>query len=181
MTQIKMKNKEIKYISSEAITYGKSIVDLEFTLSDIANIKDIFQKVPELSEVLLSPGVDPMEKRQLIDRIFGLGLQANFIKLLLDKNRFNLLDEILQAAYEILQKRKSTVTAKLSYVTMPTDKQLAKMEEVLINQLGCSKIHWDFSEDPQLIGGFRLYANDLFFDYSLRGRLDEMKKIITGR
>lgn len=185
MTQQKKRSKEIRYISPEAVTYGRAIVDLGFTFSDISDIRKIFQQVPELYDVLAAPAVNSNEKRKLIDKVFILKqekpIQSNFIKLLIDKNRFYLLDEILQAAWDILQTKKSTVTAKLSYVTMPTDEQLAQMEKILIEKLQCQKIQWDFHEDPDLMAGFRLDAGELFFDYSVRGRLDEMKKNITGR
>lgn len=184
MTQAK-KIKEIKYISPIATTYGKAIVDVGFTLSDITYIRELLQNNLELLDVLSSPAINIKEKHQLIDRIFSLDhqddLKSNFLKVLLNKNRFYLLDEILQAAWEILQAKNYTVTAKLRYVTMPTTEQLSKMERILIDKLNCRKVQWDFCEDPKLLGGFQLEAGELYFDYSIKGCLDEMKKNITGR
>lgn len=173
--------KKIKYISPDAKTYADACIELGFTIKDIETIEEIFDKVPELSKVLMTPSVNPTEKRQLIDKVLVNSLQANFVKLLIDKGRLSLIFEILECIREIILSKKYIVNVKLSYVSMPTDLQISKMEQILKDKLHCQKINWTFEEDANLIGGFRLDAGDLFFDYSVRGRLDEMKNKITGR
>lgn len=173
-----MKQK-IKYISPEAQTYGKALVDLGFTLVDLENISSIFDETPQLAEILTNPAVQLAEKRRLVSRILD-GKSANLVKLLIDRGRLPLIYEILAATKELLLAHQQAVTARLSYVAMPSDDQLKQMEKVLKDKLGCQSINWEFTEDASLLGGFRLDAGDLYFDYSVKGRLDEMKNRLSG-
>ena len=177
---------KIKYISPEAKTYGQALVELGFTLDQVTEMENILETTPELFEVLMNPAVELASKRQLVDRIFALEKTdnntkpASLIKLLIDRGRLPMIYQILAATRELLLTKNQTVTAKLSYVTMPNQHQLEKMEQVLKSKLHCENINWEFTEDVKLLGGFRLDAGDLYFDYSVKGRLDEMKNRLSG-
>lgn len=171
---------KIKYISPEAKNYGHALLDLGFTLDSVQAIQQTLVQTPELTDILLNPAVELTEKRNLVDRIFKDDHSANLVKLLIDRGKLPMIYEILAATEEMLLAVQNTTTAKLSYVAMPTQDQLKQMEQVLKSKLGCKKIHWEFTEDSSLLGGFRLDAGDLYFDYSVKGRLDEMKNRLTG-
>ena len=188
--------KKDKYISSDACTYAKALVELGISLKQVRNIRNIFESTPEISEVLMSPAVSPVEKHRLTDRIFSEGisespvslnrekdrkLAASFIKVLLDKERLDILFQILDSAEEMILTREDTRTVTLFFAAMPDDRQLAGMERVLKEKLSCRQINWQFVYDEKLLGGFVIDAGDLYFDYSVRGRLDEMRNKLTGR
>lgn len=176
--------KKIKYISPEAQNYGRALLDLGFTLDSVQAIQNTLDQAPELTDVLLNPAVELAEKRNLANRVFkdntADGQSANLVKLLIDRGKLPMIHEILAATEEMILAKQNTVTAKLSYMAMPTDDQLKQMEQVLKTKLGCQDIHWEFTEDSSLLGGFRLDAGDLYFDYSVKGRLDEMKNRLSG-
>ena len=176
--------------------YALAGVELGFTFTEVENLRELFHSTPELSKVLTSPAVSFAEKVKILDKIFSsepliksfetingsnLTITCNFLKVLIKRNRLNLLDEILDQVEAILLEAKKTRTVQLHYVTMPTDEQLSKMTEILKKKLNCQELLWQFNETPQLLGGFTIDAGDLFLDYSIKGQLKEMKEKITGR
>ena len=164
--------------------YGKALVELDITFDDIESLRELFKKSPELLNVLLSPAVSLGEKEKIVNRVIACPedkVLGNFLKVLIRRNRLSILDEILNWGEKFLLEGKATRTVTLSYVTMPSDLQLENITEILKEKLNCQKIQWVFQEDPGLIGGFCLDAGDMFFDYSIRGQLNEMREKITGR
>ena len=63
----------------------------------------------------------------------------------------------------------------------PEEAQKEKMEDFLRREFGAREVILTLREDKSLIGGFILSAGDKEFDWSLRGRYNNLRQKLTRR
>ena len=89
--------------------------------------------------------------------------------------------DILEAYGDYSRKQKGILKAVLTYVTKPEEAQKEKMEDFLRREFGAREVILTLREDKSLIGGFILSAGDKEFDWSLRGRYNNLRQKLTRR
>ena len=96
-----------KQISTSAKNYADSLIKVgkdgvmtyEAILNDLNTVKEITSESDELVKVLENPSISINTKNEIIDSVFANQISdktANFLKVLIDKKRFNELDQIIQ-------------------------------------------------------------------------------------
>ena len=129
----------------------------------------IFRSTPQLKGALENPLVSLKEKEHVIDRVFPQEMK-NFLKVTCKYQKISSIYDILEAYGNYSRKQKGILKAVLTYVTKPEEAQKEKMEVILT-----------LREDKSLIGGFILSAGDKEFDWSLRGRYNNLRQKLTRR
>ena len=89
------------------------------------------------------------------------------------------LDEILDAYQERKEKKANTLRAVLTYVTPPTEEQLTKIKAFLHQKYQNDEMPLELSEDRTLLGGFKITVGSEEFDWSMKGRLQQMKQRLS--
>jgi F-type H+-transporting ATPase subunit delta len=146
-------------------------------------VRDVFEKEPRL-EVLLSGAAIGRHARQAILREVFAGRASttfkNFVQVLNDHERLNLLRPILGAATELYDQRHHRLRVFVaSAVPLPDDirqrletgvRTRFHLEPVLVREV-----------DPALLGGLKIRIGDLQFDASVRNRLDLLRDQVLAR
>ena len=176
-------NKKIARNYAQALM-GLSGSDLglqETYLREIKSINELINNVKEAKQVLENPGITKDEKKKLVET-FQHNISAtvvNFLYLLIDKNRFNILSEIQDELTKLVNKAKGIVIAEV-YSTKELDSSTANMiVETLRRSVSTDdvkEIKIDQRVDPLLIGGLKVKINDLVYDGSIKERLDNIKR-----
>lgn len=165
--------------------YGKVLYDLGVSAETVEDARKIFAESDELYEALTSPVVPLKNKRNIIDKVFrNAGFPVvfvNFLKRVCENHRMNQIREILES-YDICRKEaEHIVVAKFYYVTMPEKEQIAEIEKYICKKYHAKKAEIIFEKDASLIGGFLINVNNTEYDYSMRGRLKQLKQKLTWR
>lgn len=71
--------------------------------------------------------------------------------------------------------------AELHYVTMPTEEQKNKLEEILCRKYHSRSAELKFVEEKELVSGFVLYADDRKYDWSIKGRIGQLEQNLIRR
>ena len=102
----------------------------------------------------------------------------DFLELLCDHHDFNLFSEIVEAYHEELRKVENNpnLAVQISYVVPPTDDQLNKMKEFLKEKCHADALDVTLKEDKNLLGGFIIRAGNEEYDWSMRGRLQQIER-----
>lgn len=162
---------------------------LEVAKGDL-NKQDLFQKeVKEINELILkneeikkfitNPVISKDEKKKFVETLRqSVSFEImNFLYLLIDKQRFNILSAIQDELTKLVNKAKGIVIAEVSGVSEIDSNTLEKLREKLENILGKGeKILIKSKIEPDLIGGLKVRINDLVFDGSIKGRLENIKR-----
>ena len=113
----------------------------------------------------------------MIEMIFPKQIR-DFLELLCDHHDFNLFSEIVEAYHEELRKVENNpnLAVQISYVVPPTDDQLNKMKEFLKEKCHADALDVTLKEDKNLLGGFIIRAGNEEYDWSMRGRLQQIER-----
>ena len=154
---------------------------LEPVRDDLQAFAKAVQQVPELRALLMNPEIDSREKMDALRAILAEAdeLVRNFLLLLVEKGRTHELDDVvtefdaLVAAEEGILDVELTTAVELS--ENETDKILRQIEQISGRRLRASR-----KVEPALIGGFVLQAGSYRADASVRGRLERLRRQLTG-
>lgn len=166
-------------------------------LADLAQDRGMLQKVgenlreflsvvvatPDFGALLANPTVARETQIKVIDVFLNKAeadtLTANFLKLLIQKRRMVLIDDIVASYGRIEEERSGRVTV---HVSVP--KPLTKAhEERLIKALATvtgKEVRLDVGQDLDLLGGMIVRIGSVMMDYSVRGQLNRLKAQLRG-
>ena len=164
-------------------------------LFDVAQEKDIVEVIAaELEElstslagdsslrvILIDPSVSRQDRIAIVEKIFSdfNSYSVNFIRLLIEKNRSNILDK----AHSIFMEIKDDADGILSGVVesaMPLDAETGSELKVQLEQNFGHRLKLEFKTTPEILGGLRIRVGNSVMDGSITGKLDNLKKAMIG-
>ena len=165
------------------MAYIKEGCGLERGVEEMRNVRRILIDNPDLDSFLLTPGIDDKEKFQVIDRVVRNGFSdeiIHFIKLLIDKGRFDKFSDI--ADYVRIAYSHGIEVNALLKVSYPLDTQvIRRIKEVIESKIG-KKLHLYIELDSTLLGGVCIKIGNMLVDGSVRKRLEDMRaKLLAMR
>ena len=120
----------------------------------------------------------PLEERRakLAPLLEGMHeFTQNFVGLLFDKRREEVLRDLYQAFNERQLVEEQATEGVVMSPTKLSGEEVGQLASALSKKLG-KKVHLDNQVVPELIGGVRVIADNRMIDYSVRGRLDDMRR-----
>ena len=170
-------------ISTISKTYAKALLetgDKNQLKQELDEIINVINSSSDLKIVMANSSISISKKLEILDSIFGGKISPkllNFLKILVEKNRFNELEAIYEAYNEMLEELSNTKTVE---ITSPIElnfenksKGLFKLE----HKLGCEiKPVWKI--DNSLIAGLTFKIDDCVIDTSIRAKLENLSKNI---
>ncbi len=145
-------------------------------LVSFASVLDLGEA--QLRGALTNPGMSTVERKAVLEQVLGkLSLNkdvGNFLRLLIDKNRMGAFDGIQQFFDEMADE----IAGRARAVVTTATKLDASMKKTVQGALEASTgktVEIDFQVDPGLIGGMVAKVGDIFYDASVRARLEELQ------
>jgi F-type H+-transporting ATPase subunit delta len=132
----------------------------------------------QLRSALTNPGLSTVERKAVLDQVLekvDLAKDAaNFLRLLVDKNRVNEFDGILkfygEMADEFAGRARAVVTTAAAL-----DAGMQKTVQSALEASTGKTVEIDFQVDPSLIGGMVAQVGDISYDASVRARLEDIQ------
>jgi F-type H+-transporting ATPase subunit delta len=146
-------------------------------------IRDVFPAEPQLEAFLQSSAVGRERKAQLIDKVFeGKASQVfvDFLKVLNQHERLDLLRPILTAAKELRDQRAKRIRVEVRSAVPLADAQTNRLREQLRQNLQLEPV-LQTEVDPDLLGGVVVRVGDWLYDASVRARLDSIRNQLIER
>jgi F-type H+-transporting ATPase subunit delta len=134
-------------------------------------------------KALTSPAV-PVSQKLAVIAAEAPGLRPetnNLIRLLLHRERLELLPEIAQSYRELLNRARGIAVAHVTTAVPLDDATRAQLAARLTRYVG-QQIEMQTSVDPSILGGVVVRVGDLLLDGSVRGRLEALRRrlVATG-
>lgn len=178
-----------EFQSPLATTYASALLELtkapgeaETVGMELGDLRQIVRGDPMVMPLLVDPAIGDTERQALLDRVFKgrvSDLMMNFLHLLAEKGRLNLLPEIASAYQDLLDKRAGkvevdvTVAAKLDEQQFQTVRQrigTALKKDVVLHQY----------VDPRILGGMIVRVQDKLIDGSVKTQLAALREKILA-
>lgn len=146
--------------------------------NDFTDLISLLDESSEFDNVLSSETILKDEKKSIVIEVFKKienNTLKNFLLLLIDKNRINLIRPIYSDFKELYLGEEGVLTV----VAKSTFKLDDKLKENLTNKLK-NKFNKDIiltnEIDESIIGGLVLFINNEMIDLSIKNQLDNLKK-----
>lgn len=157
---------------------GEESGNTDQLLEQLSSVADAVSAEPKFADALLSPRMATEEKLQLVDRIFGSKVDhqlLHFLKVLVNKGRFDCLPAISAAAQTLSDERGGQIQASLTTAEAVDDGVRDAIAEEISKKLG-KKVRLDSNVDPSIVGGIVVRVGDTVYDSSVVGQLQQIRK-----
>ena len=132
--------------------------------------------------LLRDPRVAQAQKKSLVRGALqgrSAPLTADFLELLIDKKRFELLPAAARDFERLLERQRGVARARVRAARPLSDADRARLRQRLEAFAGTG-VELDVAQDPELLGGVSVRLGDWVLDSSLRGQLRSLKEAIGG-
>jgi F-type H+-transporting ATPase subunit delta len=149
----------------------------------LAALGEFLENVPEAMDGMTNL-LYPMELRQkvmaqLIDAVQADTILTNFLNLLVEKKRADILPEIASAFQFLVDADQNISQGKVITVTELSGDLQAKVQATLENITG-KKVILSTEVDPSIIGGIVAKVGDMVMDGSIKTQLAGLNESIKG-
>jgi F-type H+-transporting ATPase subunit delta len=170
---------------AENITLARPYADAAFQLARATSALGPWQQAldrmaavaadAQMVECIGNPRLLPSQVSQLFLDVVGSvsAEQQNFVRLLVDNERLQVLPEIRDLYVELKNGQEGVQEADIASAFPLDDATLKNLVAELEARFKC-KIQATVSLDPELIGGVRIAVGDQVIDASVRGKLAAM-------
>lgn len=170
---------------ASAHRYAKALLDVVVKEADpvkaeqgLAAFAALFDQSPELKKVLTSPAVPAPGKRgvveQLVARLTPIAPVGKLLLLLADRDRLELVPELLAAYRERLMEHQGVVRADVVTAVPLADARAAQLRDTLARVTG-GDVTVTTRVDPGIIGGVVAKVGGTVYDASVASQLARMK------
>jgi len=177
-------------LKSASLQYANALADIALrggaaapVAQQLGDFKTAYATSAELRNFLNGPAVAKAEKRGVAEKIATrLGaskIVRNFLFVIIDHQRTQLLPEIFKSFQEVVRERQGIAEAEIVSPAVLSDDQKKTMTKML-EQLTGKKVEAKFALDPQLIGGVVVRVGDTIYDGSLRNRLNDLRERLAA-
>ena len=173
-------------MSAVAERYAAALADVAVERKNSETIKrnlaafvEAFSSIADLRNALESPALNAEVKRKVIAEVAGkMGLDEavrNFIYLVVDHRRTEILPEIEQAFLAELNERLGIVDAEVTSAHELNDDEKRQLSSVLEQRTG-KKVEARFEIDGALLGGAVVRLGSTIYDGSVRDQLKRLRE-----
>ncbi len=144
----------------------------------LAAFRVAFHASPELRETLKNPALREVRERALEAIVKKLGLSdeaARLVLLLAEKDRFELLDEVVAETEALADDRVGRARAYVTTAVALTDAQAQRLARALEKRFA-RPVALSVKIDPTIIGGLVCQVGDVTMDSSVKHQLETLRE-----
>nr|QUE28441.1 AtpD [Porphyrostromium boryanum] len=138
---------------------------------------EIFSSSKELKSSLSSPMILNLSKKDILKNIFADKLEDSFLSFLMvlvDRNRINIVETVLEKYLELAYKVSAITIANVTTAIPFSPEQHDLLTNKLKKMTSSQEVKLIINVEPELIGGFVIQVDSKVIDTSLRGQLKQI-------
>jgi len=148
---------------------------------ELLSFSSIVVQNKALQEFLANPIFELKAKKTVIEELLGRVTMsdrtANFLRLLVDKQRIGMLGEVENAYRELMDKtlKKVRVSVRTAY---PLTADLEQALRQRVADMTGKEVEMTVEDDTSLIGGLVVRVGDTLYDGSIKAQLGNIRKLL---
>ena len=170
--------------------YAKALYDLGIEenvgqkfLADLHTVVGLMIESEELKSIMESPIYDINLKKIILGTLLNKANISkyieNFLYILLEKDRFQQLPDVLESYHDIINEVAGKATANVISAVELTEVQQKRISEVF-SRLSNKQINIETTIDPSIIGGLVVDVEGMVYDGSIKSNLIKFKESLKG-
>jgi len=148
---------------------------------ELASFSTMVLQNKDLQEFLGNPIFELKAKKSVVEELLALvkmsDRTANFVRLLVDKQRIGMLAEVENAYKELMDKtlKKVRVSVRTAY---PLNAELEQALKQRVAEMTGKEVEMTVEDDTSLIGGLVVRVGDTLYDGSIKAQLGNIRKLL---
>jgi F-type H+-transporting ATPase subunit delta len=148
--------------------------------SEINQFTSIIAQNKALGEFLANPIFEQESKKGVVENIIGKlklsGMTVNFLKLLVDKRRIDVLPDIVFFYRQLMDESLKKVRVNLK-TAFPLSSEMQAYITSRLEKVTGRKVEVSVEKDPGLLGGIVIGVGDTLYDGSIKNQLNNMRNL----
>ena len=148
-------------------------------LNEVIELKKVLEANKELKELMANPRFSKEEHLDIISNVFKGRLSEDlygFLELLVQKNRYNELDDILDYFIGKVKEYQGIGQAYVTTAVELDENEKKQIKDKLLATTKYSAMEIDYKVDKSLIGGMVIRIKDRVVDSSIKSKLERMSR-----
>jgi len=133
----------------------------------------------QTKKFFLHPKIENKDKRQVVEKVAKNSLLTNFLKTVVDNNRFDLIEEILRAYKDLLNESKNIAEIIIYTQKALSEENKTKLKNKFTKVLD-KKIIINEVINPSIVGGVRIEYQGSVLDRTINATLEQLKSSLIG-
>jgi F-type H+-transporting ATPase subunit delta len=154
---------------------------LEQYYNELAQFSSIITQDKALREFLANPVFEQAVKKDVVEKIISkLKLSAmtiNFLKLLVDKKRIEVLPDIEICYRQLMDEALKKVRVNLK-TAFPLSREMQTYITSGLEKITGRQVEMNVEKDPALLGGIVIGVDDTLYDGSIKNQLNNMRNLL---
>ena len=154
---------------------------LEIYYNEINQFASIIAQNKALGEFLANPVFEQESKKGVVENIIGKlqlsGMTVNFLKLLVDKKRIDVLRDIVFFYRQLMDESLKKVRVNLK-TAFPLSSEMQDYITSSLEKVTGRKVEVSVEKDPCLLGGIVIGVGDTLYDGSIKNQLNNMRNLL---
>lgn len=138
-----------------------------------------FVNMPDLTKAVSNPFVPEADKTRLLMTASSAttkdAVYADFVKLLIDNNRIDMMRSVALAYLELYRKANNIYLVEITSAAPMADKEMKRLKDIIAAHVGDAKVEYVTAVDPELIGGFVVKIDSERLDASIKNELKQLR------
>lgn len=160
--------------------FGLGVLDKEQTLPDLKLLSRVLKG--GLGKILKNPLITKSKKKAIVSKIFlnlvDDGSLLSF-EYLIEEDQWQNIDLIVKKYGDLLKNKGNLRLATIETATPLRPELREELTKALENKLK-TKITIEEKMRPEILGGARIVVDDMVFDNSILGQIEELKNKLVG-
>lgn len=167
--------------------YAKALIEiaeemnkLDKITKDVQFIDSLIRDSRELQLFLKSPIIKEDKKKEILKEIFSDSrvdpVTLKFILLLVERNREDLLHDIVKTYRQLYDEKMGIVSAEITTAVEISNSEKKKIEKKILELTGAKKVNPIYKVDPSIIGGVIIRIGDTVYDASIRRKIQLLRE-----
>jgi F-type H+-transporting ATPase subunit delta len=172
--------------SALARRYARALLDIgreerqvRRIFSEVERFGRLLAEVPDLREVLEATHINRRDKQAALEgSVSGEGflpVTMNFLRLLVDKRRMDILPQILPELRRMVEELEGIERVEVIVPAVLSETQKEFLKTVLARQMG-KRIELEEKLDPAVLGGMVVKVGSTVYDGSVRSQLSRIRE-----
>ncbi|MCF6149131.1 MAG: ATP synthase F1 subunit delta [Candidatus Kuenenia sp.] len=169
---------------SVAVTFVNALLEtavdkgiLDQVENDLGLVSAAIVEYEDLKKMFMHPSITHKEKKDTIKTVFGesvSGLMLNFLYLLVDRRREQILELIPDVYGQVVDEKKGVIRAKVQSTIPIVGERLESLKDSLKKLTG-KIVEVEVVENPQILGGLIVEVGNKMIDGSVVNRLRNLR------
>jgi len=175
-------------ISNISKRYARAFFDIateekqiEKYYKELNQFASIISQNKALRDFIANPVFEQESKKGVVESIIGKlqlsGITVNFLKLLVDKRRIEVLSDIVVCYRQLMDEALKKVRVNLK-TAFPLSSEMQDYIISSLEKITGRKVEVSVEKDPGLLGGVVIGVGDTLYDGSIKNQLNNMRNLL---